>query len=301
MRRHQLRFRRLACFRNPAANLSDTGSPGPNGAASRWCISALAAGGRRCPRIAIAIALARWWSILSNASSAASDKAGLDRAMRPSRTMHSSSATGDTASITSSDGSSRNRRAIIGRASILPICPRAHAADLATAWFRSSRRSIIAAINSGRRQAQRQALARMSGSACRRRDSKTSDGRLARSCAATATARPSAGPCTTPRTINRDSACAASRPPITASARRAADCSGTTRSIPKPAKRRQSASRAGMAAASRRRAASVARAVQSPRFAAGIAAINASSPRSTTAGRRARRCGNACFHRNTGS
>ena len=108
-----------------------------------------------CPRIAIAIALARWWSILFNASSAASDKAGLDRAMRPSRTMHSSSATGDTASITSSDGSSRNRRAIIGRASILPICPRAHVADLATAWFRSSRRSIITAISSGRRQAQR--------------------------------------------------------------------------------------------------------------------------------------------------
>ena len=240
-----------------------------------------------CPRIAIAIALARWWSILSNASSAASDKAGLDRAIRPSRTIHSSSAIGDTASITSSDGSILNRRASIGRASIPPICPRAYAADLATASFRSSRRSIIAAMSSGRRQAQRQALARMSGSACRRRDSKTSAGRLARSCAATPTARPSAGPCTTPRTINLEIACAASRPPITASARRAADCSGTTRSIPKPAKRRQRASRAGMAAANRRRTASVARAVQSPRFAAGIAAINASSSRSTAAGRRA--------------
>ena len=246
------------------------------------------------PRIAVAIALARWWSILSNVSSAASDKAGVDRAMRPSRTMHSSSATEDTASITSSEGPSRNRLASIGRASVLPICPRAHAADLATAWFRSSRRSIITAMSSGRRQAQRQALARMSGSACRRRDRKTSAGRLACSCAATATARPSAGPCTTLRTINRDTACAASRLPITASARRAADCSGTTRSIPKPAKRRQSASRAGMAAANRRRAASVARAVQSPRFAAGIAAINASSSRSATGGRSARICGNGC-------
>ncbi len=214
--------------------------------------------------------------------------------MRPSRTIHSSSATDDTASITSSDGSSRNRLAIIGRASILPICPRAHAADLATAWFRSSRRSIITAISSGRRQAQRQALARMSGSTCRRRDPKTSAGRLACSCAATATARPSAGPCTTPRTTNRDTACAASRLPITASARKAADCSGTRRSTPKPAKRRQSVSRAGMAAASRRRAASAARAVQSPRFAAGIAAINSWSSRSTTAGRRASACGNGC-------
>ena len=104
-----------------------------------------------CPRIAIAIALARWWSILSNASSAASDKAGLDRAIRPSRTIHSSSAIGDTASITSSDGSILNRPASIGRASIPPICPRAYAADLATASFRSSRRSIIAAMSSGRR------------------------------------------------------------------------------------------------------------------------------------------------------
>ncbi len=247
------------------------------------------------PRIAAAIAVARWWSIFSNALRAASDKAGLDRAIRPSRTIHSSSAIGDTASITSSDGSSLNRPASMGRASILPICPRAHAADLTTASFRSSRRSIIATMSSGRRQAQRQALARMSGSAYRRRDSKTSAGRLALSCAATATARPSTGPCTTPpRTINRDSACAASRPPIAASARRAADCSGTTRSMPKPAKRRQSASRAGMAAASCRRAASAARAVQSPRFAAGIAAINASSSRSTTAGRRARFWGTGC-------
>ena len=106
---------------------------------------------------------------------------------------------------------------------------------------------------------------------CRRRDRKISAGRLACSCAATATARPSAGPCTTLRTINRDTACAASRLPITASARRAADCSGSTRSIPKPAKGRQSVSRAGMAAVSRRRPASAARAVQSPRLAAGIA------------------------------
>ena len=179
------------------------------------------------PRIAIAIALARGSSILSNVLSAASDKADVDRAMRPSSTMHSSSATDDTASNTSSEGSSRNRLASVGRASILPICPRAHAAELATAWLRSSRRSIITAMSSGCRRAQRQALARMSGSVCRRKDRKMSDGRVACSCAATATARPSAGPCTTPRTINRETACAASRLPITASVRRAADCSGT--------------------------------------------------------------------------
>ena len=199
------------------------------------------------PRIAVAIALARWWSILSNVLSAASDKAGIDRAIRPSRTMHSSSATEDTASINSSEGSSRNRLASIGGASILPICPSAHAADFATAWFKSSRRSVITAMSSGRRQAQLQALARMSGSACRRRDRKTSTGRVACSCAATVTARHSVGPCTASRTINRDTACAASRLPITASACRAADCSGTTRTMPKPVKRRQSASRAGIA------------------------------------------------------
>ena len=50
------------------------------------------------PRIAIAIAVARWWSMFSNAFSATSDRAGFDRATRPSRTMHSSSATDDTAS-----------------------------------------------------------------------------------------------------------------------------------------------------------------------------------------------------------
>ena len=179
------------------------------------------------PRIAVAIARARWWSILSNVFSARSDKSGVDRAIRPSSTMHSSSATDDTASITSSEGSSRNRLASVGRASILPICPRAHAADLATVWLRSSRRSIISAMSSGCRQAQQHALARMSGSACRRKVRMTSAGSMACSCAATATARPNVGPCTTPRTISRDTACAASRPPIAASARRAADCSGT--------------------------------------------------------------------------
>jgi hypothetical protein len=70
---------------------------------------------------AVAIALARGWSMSSRALSAASDKAGSVRAIRPSCTIHSSSAIEDTASITSSDGSSRNNLASIGRASILPL------------------------------------------------------------------------------------------------------------------------------------------------------------------------------------
>jgi hypothetical protein len=136
------------------------------------------------PRTANATVLARGWSMFSNALSAASDKGDVDRAMRPSRTMHSSSAMTDTASITSSEGPWRNRLASIGRASILPICPSAHAAALATARFRSSRRSIITDMSSGRRQAQRHALARTSGAASRKSDRKTSTGRVACSCAA---------------------------------------------------------------------------------------------------------------------
>ena len=211
----------------------------------------------------------------SSALSAASDKAGRVRAIRPSCTMHSSSATDETASITSSDGSSRNNLANIGRASILPICPRAHAVDLATPWFRSPKRSIITEMSSGRRRAQRQALARIPGSGCRSRDRNTSAGRVEPIPAAVLTARFSAGPCTTPRAINRDTACAASRPPITASARSAAACSGTIRSMPKPEKRRHSVSRLGMAVANRRLPASVANAMLSARLDSGMAAINA--------------------------
>ena len=173
-------------------------------------------------RSAVAMALARGWSMSSRALSAASDKAGSVRAIRPSCTIHSSSAIEDTASITSSDGSSRNNLASIGRASILPICPRAKAADLATPWFRSSSRSIITEMSSGRRRAQPQALARIPGSGCRSRDRKMSVGRVEPIRAAVLAARLSAGPCTTPRTISCDTACAASRPLITASAWRAA-------------------------------------------------------------------------------
>ena len=220
--------------------------------------------------------------------------------MRPSRTMHSSSATEDTASITSSEGPSRNRLASIGRASVLPICPRAHAADLATMWFRSWRRSIITAMSSGRRQAQRQALARMSGSACRRRDRKTSTGRVACSCAATVTARPSVGPCTTPaRSIGIQPAphhdCRSRRVPA------------ELQIVPGPRdqyQNRQNVGRApkgGMAAASRRRAASAARSVQSARFAAWncsnqclVAQVHHRRETCQTL----RQC---LFHRNTGS
>jgi hypothetical protein len=145
--------------------------------------------------------------------------------------------------------SSRNNLANIGRSSILPICPRAHAADLATPWFRSSKRSIITEMSSGRRRAQPQTLARIPGSGCRSRDRNTSAGRVEPIPAAVLTARFSAGPCTTPRTINRDTACAASRPPITPSARSAAACSPHHTSMPKPEKRPHSVSRLEMAVA----------------------------------------------------
>jgi len=211
----------------------------------------------------------------SRALSAASDKAGSVRAIRPSCTIHSSSAIEDTASITSSDGSSRNNLASIGRASILPICPRAKAADLATPWFRSSSRSIITEMSSGHRRAQPQALARIPGSGCRSRDRKMSVGRVEPIRAAVLAARLSAGPCTTPRAISRDTACAASRPLITASAWRAAACSGTMRSMPKPEKRWHKASRLGTAVVSRRLLASAANAMLSARFEYGMAAISA--------------------------
>jgi hypothetical protein len=51
---------------------------------------------------------------------------------------HSSSAIGDIASSTSSDGSSRSRLLSLLRASILPIRPRARAADAATPWSTAS-------------------------------------------------------------------------------------------------------------------------------------------------------------------
>src|SRR5260370_6456425 len=72
--------------------------------------------------------------------------------MRPSNTAHSSSAIDDTASMTSSDGSSRSRPLRTGRVSLLPIRPRADAADTATLRSRSSRRSIRIKITSERRR-----------------------------------------------------------------------------------------------------------------------------------------------------
>jgi hypothetical protein len=100
--------------------------------------------------------------------------------------------------------------------------------------------------------------------------------KVACSCATTLSATVNAGPRTTARSISWDTACAASRVPIVASARSAAACSGTMRQIPKPAKRRHSAARAGTAAARRRRAASAASADASARRDSGIAAISTS-------------------------
>jgi len=196
-------------------------------------------------------------------------KPGVARATRPSRTTHSSSAIDVTASITSSDGSLCSRLLSVARASVRPICPSAQAADLATDRSRSSRRSTNTAIRSGKGRVQRQASARMLGSACRSSQRKTSTESVERSRVAARNAIPSPGPRTTARSINSATASAASRPPIMASACSAAACSGIVRSIPKPAKRRHNAASAGMAAESCRRPASEASAALSTKLDSG--------------------------------
>jgi hypothetical protein len=118
-------------------------------------------------RIAPAMVTARSSSTFSRLLSAASAKTEPDRAIRPSNTKHSSSAIDDTASITSSDGSSCSKVLRMRRDSILPIRPRANPADVTTLRSRSSRRSIKIEINSGNGRAQRQASARIPGWACR--------------------------------------------------------------------------------------------------------------------------------------
>ena len=77
-------------------------------------------------------------------------------------------------------------------------------------------------------------------------------GNAAASPTAAATACCRHGPSTTRVSISRTIARAASGPPMTASASRAAACSGTILSRPKPAKRRHNTSSVGMAAAMRR-------------------------------------------------
>jgi len=220
---------------------------------------------------------ARWSSTFSRPLSAASAKAELDRAIRPSNTKHSSSAIDATASITSSDGSSSSKLLRIGRASILPIRPRANAADVTTVRSRSSRRSIKIEISSGNGRAQRQASALIAGSACRNSLRKASGDSSEPRRAAALTAICNVGPCTTARSIISETACAASRPPIAARPSNATTCSGTARRVPNPAKRRHRIARAGTAAERRRRPASAARMQLSPRLDPGIAAINSSS------------------------
>ena len=68
----------------------------------------------------------------SRAEIAAADSIGLVRATRPSCTMHSSSATGQMASMTSSVGSKRSRRVRSGRPAMFPARPNAQAAAAAT-------------------------------------------------------------------------------------------------------------------------------------------------------------------------
>ena len=236
-------------------------------------------------RIAAAMMTARAWSMFSRLARAESDSTDPDRAIRPSNTAHSSSAIGDVASITSSDGSSRSRLLSLPRASILPIRPRAQAADVATPWSRSSRRSIKSRISSASGRAQRHASARMRGSACRNSWHNASSDRTdpRRAAALNATCNP--GPCTTARSIISDTACAASRPPMMARASIAAVCSGIMRRAPNPVKLRHSAASAGTAATSRRRPASAASLQPSASVDAGIAAIKLSS--SISAGSRA--------------
>src|SRR5215813_1368666 len=92
--------------------------------------------------------------------------------------------------------------------------------------------------------AQRQPPARISGDSCRSNDTITFAGSPTPSRAAALSALFSPDPCTIFSTIIRLTAPAASPPPISASASKAAVCSATGCSSPKPRKRRQSASKA---------------------------------------------------------
>ena len=157
---------------------------------------------------------ARAWSMFSRLASAASASTDPDRAIRPSNTAHSSSAIGVTASITSSDGSWRSRVLSLPRASIFPIRPRAQAADVATRWSRSSRRSIKSEISCGNGRAQRHASARMRGSASRSSRHRAPGDKTVPRFAAALTATCNPGPCTTARSIISETACAASHPPM---------------------------------------------------------------------------------------
>jgi hypothetical protein len=132
-------------------------------------------------------------------------------------------------------------------------------------------------MTSGSGRAQRQASARTLGSACCSRRLTASGERVEPRRAAALTATGNIGPCTAARSINCETACAASRPPIMASASIAAACSGTGRRAPNPAKWRHSVASAGTAGASLRRPASAARMQLSVRLDPGIAAINLSS------------------------
>jgi len=227
--------------------------------------------------MAAATAAALASSILSRLASAASARIDLDRAIRPSNTTHSASAIDEIASITSSDGSSRSRLLSLERASVLPIRPSAHAADIATPRLRSSRRSIRSKISSGNGRAQRQALARTTGSGCCNSCRKAADDKREPRRAAALSAICNPGPCATARSIVSETASAASRPPIRARASIAAACSGIRRRVPNPAKRRHSAASAGTAAASCLRPASAASSQLSARSDSAMAAINTSS------------------------
>jgi hypothetical protein len=199
--------------------------------------------------------------------------------MRPSCTMQSSSASDETASMTSLVGASRSCRASIGSASILPARPNAQAAATATGLWRSSSRSSNSGTTSACGLAHRQAAARTDASLWRSSGSDAAGGRRHPRCTAAWTASCRAGPCTTLSTMMRDTAAAASDVLIVARPCSAAICSGTACSRPKPLKRRHSASSAGTAAANLRRAASTHNAWQSANRALGRAATNDRSSR----------------------
>src|SRR5271166_6489794 len=101
-------------------------------------------------RTAAAIAPASGWSMSSRAANAVLAKLGADRAMRPSKAMHSSLAIDDAAPFTSSAGALRNIAISTGRASLLPVWPSAQAADRTTIGSASPRRASSAGMSSSR-------------------------------------------------------------------------------------------------------------------------------------------------------
>ena len=227
-------------------------------------------------REAAAIFAARDDPMLSKAASASSARSGRVRAMRTKTDKALLVGGADIEPITAADGASRSSRSKGGSR-----CDRSGQACRPLPSRQPDQRRQAARPtkkwSAGDGRAKRQALARISGASCRSSDTTILSGRLTPSSAAPLTAQTSPGSLHGSVDDIRLTARAASLPPILASASSATVCSAIRCSLPNPWKRRQSASDAAIAPASRRRSASAVRLRQSLSEAYGMAAISASS------------------------